>query len=273
MLPTAFIVFCAMALSTSFARADFVTTINFASSTNVSDSAAFDPNSNPAGPSSPASGNEYASITAFDVTSASHTVKLSLDVFSLNTPFAIQFGTSRIDPFTDTIIAGPQTETFIVTMTNKLGGFLLGNGGTPAPTDPGDTGKEIGPVGMTIPKTSDGTNNAETATFTNFNGQTATPNHYAINDKNLDFSGNSTTPGNILFGGRSGGGGSIPFNGTEVFTFQVTLPKSVNTSSFTMTFVANPEPGSLALAGLLGVTGFFGLRRRRSSPIAAEPTV
>jgi len=88
--------------------------------------------------------------------------------------------------------------------------------------------------------------------------QSAGPFHYALNP-------HTNTTSDIYYGGLAGGGGSTPNGQSETFVYDLRLPTNqVGTNNFTMTFTANPEPGSLALAGLLGISGLLGLRRRRS---------
>lgn len=81
-----------------------------------------------------------------------------------------------------------------------------------------------------------------------------------------------STPTRLWFGGVNGGGGDIPVGGSQVFTFSVDVPISaIPIGSFRLAFTANPEPGTIALAGLaLGAGGFY-VRRRRLNKSAKKP--
>lgn len=192
----------------------------------------------------------------YDQSVSGNEISVYVDVYALHKGFTLQFSGSAS--------AIGNVGTIHLYVTNNLGSY--DNGVVPAipgPVDPGNTGKEIGPLSIT--------RSAGTVNFVHTTAsQSSNPNHYAINDK-------PTTDTSILFGGAKGGGGSIAYGtGTDTsgtnwneFTFQVAATQT-GTKTFNLTFTANPEPGSLALAGLLGIPGLLGLRRRRGKAVEAE---
>lgn len=69
----------------------------------------------------------------------------------------------------------------------------------------------------------------------------------------------------IRFGGLSGGGGGIPFGGSQVLNFSVTATEIAQFSgqTFGLRFTANPEPEAILLGTFtLALGGFFVYRRR-----------
>jgi hypothetical protein len=73
------------------------------------------------------------------------------------------------------------------------------------------------------------------------------------------------TPTNILYGPEAGGGGGLAIGNSTILSFLV-FSSPGTASSFTLSFTANPEPTSLALAGA-ALAGFGGVvvRRRRQA--------
>ncbi|MEQ9411979.1 MAG: hypothetical protein RIK87_29985 [Fuerstiella sp.] len=81
--------------------------------------------------------------------------------------------------------------------------------------------------------------------------------------------------GNLRFGGLSGGGGGISFTTTGVLNFAVDLadltPAGASGPGFlTLTFTANPEPTTFALAGLALIPAGIAVRRRRKQKAEAS---
>lgn len=85
------------------------------------------------------------------------------------------------------------------------------------------------------------------------------------------FQSSLADPVTLWFGGQNGGGGEIQIGATQVFNFSLDTGNTVfPDSAFRMTFAANPEPGTMALAGLaLGAGGFY-VRRRRKSAVTEQ---
>ncbi|MBS0201588.1 MAG: hypothetical protein JSS49_01725 [Planctomycetes bacterium] len=167
-------------------------------------------------------------------------VTLNLDVFTLQQPFTIHF---------NTIASGGSAEYFFtVNITNKLGD----NG-----VDPGDSGKQIGPMDFKI--------SGNVALLDDvFNGANPAP------SSNPSYAVNQISFNELLFGGLNGGGGSIAYHSTGTFHFSIdTLNNGFSGSGFDLAVTANPEPGSLALAGLLAGPAVAMLRRRRK-PVGGE---
>lgn len=65
----------------------------------------------------------------------------------------------------------------------------------------------------------------------------------------------------LVFGGLNGGGVHIPNGGSQDFAFSIFAPHT--SSDFALRFTANPEPGTLALAGLALFPLGVAVRRRR----------
>lgn len=171
---------------------------------------------------------------------STNTVTLNLEVFSLGLPFTLNIATTDVPGATEYF--------FTVNITNSLG-----NNGV----DPGDSGKEIGPMdfvitglGVLFDDIANGPNPFPTSTT-----------HTAVNFISSTF---------LRFGGLSGGGGSIPYGGVGTFTFSIDVFPTA-TGSFGLTMTANPEPGSLALCALLGAPALSLLRRRRKPVITDLP--
>ena len=79
---------------------------------------------------------------------------------------------------------------------------------------------------------------------------------------------NLHTPTALLFGGANGGGGELYTGQTATFTFSIDVPDYngiFTAGTFMLTMTANPEPASLALAGLAMVGGAFMAKRRRKA--------
>lgn len=78
-------------------------------------------------------------------------------------------------------------------------------------------------------------------------------------------------PGGFRFGGLNGGGPAM-YNGdpvrTQFFSYVISGPNNISGTT-TLSFTANPEPGTLALAGLALFPLGIAVRRRRK---AAQPT-
>ena len=136
---------------------------------------------------------------------------------------------------------------FTVNILNNLGDNLV---------DPGDRGKEIGPMDFLI----SGVGVVyDDILFGGHNPFPTSTTHTAVNFISSTF---------LRFGGLSGGGGSIPYGGVGTFTFSIDVfPTS--TGSFGLVMTANPEPGSLALCALLGAPALSLLRRRRK-PVTTD---
>ncbi len=69
----------------------------------------------------------------------------------------------------------------------------------------------------------------------------------------------------IRFGGLNGGGGGIPFGGSQVLNFSIAATEIAQFSgeSFSLRFTANPEPEAIMLGCFtLALGGFFVYRRR-----------
>ncbi len=251
---------CLLLVGVGSARADFIQSVSINQSIGDSGTA----------PTGPENARLHDELTTFGSSSGVRTIGLTMDVFALQSPFSLRFITHRtLDPGTDTgpdalISAGSNVAQtvvyrFLVTVNNTLGS----NFWAPTPVDPGSTGKEIGPFAIKYT----GTNNVGSFFNLGSPAQTANPFPFAINDLGLN------TTSSILFGGRSGGGGAIPFGASETFAFNVTVPNTVSgitSRQFSLTFTANPEPGSLAFAGLLGIPSLLGLRRRRNQATVLE---
>ena len=186
--------------------------------------------------STPAAGNNDVNTGL----ASTNTVTLNLEVFSLGLPFTINIATTDSATVTEYF--------FTVNITNNLGD----NG-----VDPGDRGKEIGPmdfeitgVGVLFDDLINGPNPFPTSTT-----------HTAVNYISSTF---------LRFGGLSGGGGSIPYGGVGTFTFSIDVFPAA-TGSFGLKLTANPEPGSLALCALLGAPALSLLRRGRKPVITDLP--
>ena len=78
----------------------------------------------------------------------------------------------------------------------------------------------------------------------------------------------TVTPHSITFGGVNGGGGELSVGQTATFHFSVLLPE-VSSGNFFLTMTPNPEPSSLALAGVVGLGGLVMARRRKKAAAAA----
>lgn len=101
----------------------------------------------------------------------------------------------------------------------------------------------------------------------------------------VNFNGLMAGVPTLHYGGLNGGGGEFYTGQTATFTFHLDLAdyvvatnNGIVVGSFVLSMVANPEPTSLALAGLAMSAGGFGaFRRRRKTKAAAEalmnPTV
>ena len=186
--------------------------------------------------STPADGNNDVNTGS----PSTNTVTLNLEVFSLGLPFTINFATTNT--------TGTSEYFFTVNITNNLGD----NG-----VDPGDRGKEIGPMDFVL--------SSAGVIFDDFSNDpnpfpTSTT-HTAVNFISQTF---------LRFGGLSGGGGSIPYHTVGTFTFSIDVGNN-NSGSFGLTMTANPEPGSLALCALLGAPALSLLRRGRKPVITDLP--
>lgn len=178
-------------------------------------------------------------------------VNVNLDVFQMNAPMELSFTVqpqTSLPPAGDPI--GPVEYFFTVSMRNRLND----NG-----IQPGVDGREIG--GFRVDLVPGGANAAFDAPLN--------PNFDTVGGADpfpLKFNG-FISPTTIHYGGFSGGGGGLGYGNTVQLRFSVDVPGSSNVSpprTFSLRFTANPEPGSLALAALLGTAGVGLYRRRRS---------
>ena len=219
-------------------RADFVTSITPATNTSPTGngnlvSQSFTPaNTND-------KNNDYTGVGA----SNPNKVVLSLDVFKMHVPFEINFTTSN----------GPQAGGnkaaeyfFTVTLNNQL----LNQ------RDIRSLDIEIVAGPGLLPLFDKPANPVPTA-----------PAGFPYNELN-------PTTTIVRFGGLSGGGGTIAYGGSGIFTFSIDIPRTgaglnLSNQSFSLQFTANPEPGSLALCGLLGAPALSLLRRRRK-PVTTD---
>lgn len=123
-----------------------------------------------------------------------------------------------------------------------------------------------------------------TETVNLFGSTAAGPNNFdsTFNDptpvstyNTVNFNGDLTGTETLQFGGFSGGGGEFYTGQTATFNFSLDLAdyvvagnNGVVAGNFMLTMVANPEPASLALAGLAisgGGAGFIARRRRKKA--------
>ena len=177
-------------------------------------------------------------------------VNISLDVYALNAPMVLNFTVqpqTSVPPAGDPI--GPVEYFFTVTLRNQLNA----NGIHPAVA-----GREIGGfrVDLTPGAALAAFDAPQNPAFGTIGGADPFP---------LKFGG-FITPTSIQYGGLSGGGGGLGFGNDLQIQFSVDVPGSSNVSpprTFSLAFTANPEPGSLAFAGLLGTVGAFYARKRR----------
>lgn len=194
-----------------------------------------------------------------DVTGAPspNTVDVALDVYAMDpgSSFSVNFAVSDG--------AGEQGTTeywFRVTLTNMLNA----NG-----VDPGDAGKEISGLDIAI---SPGP--FAIAGFDSPPPGDPAPGFLSANAFPLQVGG--VTGGILRYGGISGGGGGIPFGTSQTFLFGIDIVDlggiGSNAGSLTLTFTANPEPGTLLLAGMaLMPAGVVIRRRRRKSSVKPDP--
>lgn len=177
-------------------------------------------------------------------------VNINLDVYAMNAPMVLNFTVqpqTSLPPAGDPI--GPVEYFFTVTMRNMLNA----NGIHPAVA-----GREIGGfrVDLTPGAALAAFDAPQDPAFGTIGGADPFP---------LKFGG-FVTPTSIQYGGLSGGGGGLGAGNIVQLQFSVDVPGSSNVSpprTFSLAFTANPEPGSLALAGLLGTVGAFYARKRR----------
>ncbi len=182
-------------------------------------------------------------------------VNISLDVFAMNAPINVTFTVqpqTSLPPPADAI--GPVEYFFAVTLTNRLND----NG-----IQPSTDGREIGGFNVSLIPGVTGAayDSPVNPAFGTIAGADPFP---------LKFGG-FVTPASLQFGGLSGGGGGLAPNNSLTLLFSVDVPGSSNVSpprNFTLAFTANPEPGSLALAGMLCSVGVVYLRNRRRNTAA-----
>ena len=187
-------------------------------------------------------------------------VNFSLDVFAMNAPmdvvFTVQPATS-VPPAGDVI--GSAEYFFTVTLKNRLND----NGIQPAVSQ-----REIGGfrVDLLPGVTGAAFDAPQNPDFDTVGGADPFP---------LKFGG-LVTPTSLQYGGLSGGGGGLGYGNALVVRFSVDVPGSSNITpprNFTLRFTANPEPGSLVFAGLLGCIGAFYAHRRRRTTAESEAAV
>lgn len=220
-------------VSASVVRADFISSISAGSNTSPGGNGDLTL-SNFTATGSAVNNNDFTGSGAANP----NQVTLNLDVFSLGQPFTLHF---------NTISSGGAAEYFFtVNITNKLGD----NG-----VDPGDLGKEIGPIDFKI--------GGNVALFDDLlNGANPFP------SSNPTYAVNQVGAQDLLFGGLNGGGGSIAYHATGTFNFSIdTYNNTFTGQGFDLTVTANPEPGSLLLAAVLGAPAMALMRRRRTSEV------
>ncbi len=175
-------------------------------------------------------------------------VNIDLDVFAMNAPMDISFVVQPQTSLPGGQPIGNAEYFFTVTMRNRLND----NG-----IQPSTAGREIG--GFRVDLIPGGANAAfdipQNPNFDTVGGADPFP---------LKFGG-FVSPTSIQYGGLSGGGGGLADGNTVQLRFSIDVPGSSNVSpprNFTLRFTANPEPGSLMFAGVLGIAGFGYFRRR-----------
>lgn len=174
-------------------------------------------------------------------TSLVQNVSFNIDVQKLHLP---------IDAIVVTTGAPNTTVNFSLTLTNS-------------------SGKWIGPSDFQFVRISPSTGAAPALFLNQFSAPSApnpNSNKYTVHQVSSDRM-------RLWFGGTLGGGGGIAAGGTATFNFSTRFQGiSSGTRRFFFRFTANPEPTSMALAGLgIGLVGVGGwLRRRKKAVKAAE---
>lgn len=171
------------------------------------------------------------------------TIDMDVTVFAKHRPFAVTMNMLDTTAFEDPDILS-RTYTFTVTVTNGIGDGTAAN-----PDQNGAAFDEIQNIEFSFP----------TAT----NHLFAAP-YSPASSPALIYAG---TVGGVAstilrFGGIRGGGPAIPSGGSMDFGFSIVT--SNTDDSFDLSITANPEPTSLALAGLgICLVGGVGVARRR----------
>lgn len=193
-----------------------------------------------------------------------NTVGVSLDVYAMDpgSSFSLAFMTSDDGtPAED----GSTEYRFFVTLTNALNA----NG-----IDPGDAGKEW--HGLDVALTLGG------AAVGGFDAPPLAGNPppvvmgggpFPLQPAGIIPAGPGV--GNLRYGGLSGGGGGHSFGTTATYEFSFDLADLTTGAAsgpgfLTLTFTANPEPTTIALAGLALIPGGIALRRRRKKLAEAD---
>lgn len=213
--------------SVQFASADFVTGITLSPTS----AAAWTSGAPVSGTDFTAFGSVNTSLpvsASFQTIQASNQITLNLTVLQLNVPFTVNFSTA---PQAAAIGAYAVTVNVFNQLANnrEMGGFDVVGSGLPSVA--------FNPNAAPVPPA-------------------ASPNAYAYTKL-------SNT--HIHFGGLNGGGGATPWNTTQTFQFIIRVSQTDDPGSFNLQFTANPEPGSLALAGILGAPMLCWMRRRRQN--------
>ena len=187
-----------------------------------------------------------------------NTVSFSLDVYAMDVPFSLTFLTSD----DGTAAQDGSTEYFFSVTLNNM---LNANG-----IDPGDAGKEINGV--------DVSQSAGGAAATGFDAPPLGGNPFPFATGGafpLQAAGIVPGPGNLRFGGLSGGGGGIGFGTSQTLNFAIDLADlspagASGPGTLTLTFTANPEPATFLLGGLALIPGVIAVRRRRQKRSAEQ---
>ena len=190
--------------------------------------------------------------TLDNVAVAGTVVTLDMTVTELHTNFNVNFDITSVDATGGVAITIPHT--IVVNVTNGLTYANAAhsanlNGYDVVVTDPGAIGG-AGIPGFPLPNTGAFGFTAPTFPFTNI-------------------------AGGWRFGGLNGGGATLAVGATTqtAFTFNTTtaafLPAGAN-DTVTLQFTANPEPGTMVLAGLALIPCGVVARRRRKNQVVTE---